>query len=102
MRFSSCFRTIAKNWNKLGKEEHGAVLHLNVAFVNHSCVPNAILGGLSLGEKDGDQNLCVKLREAKDISKNVEIITCYYEDDVKKYGSILRKRRTAFKKSQGG
>ena len=75
-----------------GKEEYSdlAVLYLNGALVNHSCVPNAALGGLS--------DLGVELRAVKDISKGVEITICYYDGDVKNYGSILRKRKTAIKK----
>ena len=43
------------------------------------------------------QNCCVEFRAVKDISKGVEITICYF-DDVKKYGSILRKRKTALKR----
>ena len=82
----------------VGNSDHfAAVLHLNVALVNHSCVPNATLGDLG---KDWVQANCHELRAIKDISKGEEITTCYYLD-VKKYGSILRKRKTAFKKQNG-
>ncbi len=70
------------------------------ALVNHSCVPNAALGKLEPTELDGDQDLCDELRAIKDISKGEEITICYY-NDVKKYGSMLRKRKTNFKKFQG-
>ena len=96
------FLNNCKKWRQLGKAEDVAVLYLNIALVNHSCVPNATVGRLSLDDDDGDdEHLSVELRAAKDISKGEEITTCYYEDDVKKNGSILRKRKTAFKKSQG-
>ena len=71
--------------------EYYAMLLLNVALVNHSCVPNAEVSRIGL---------CHELRAIKDISKGEEITTCYY-DDVKKYGSILRKRKIALKKDLG-
>ena len=76
------------------------MLHLNaaLALVNHSCVPKAALGKLKPTELDGD--LCDELRAIKDISKGEEITICYFRD-VKKFGSMLRKRKTNIKKFYG-
>ena len=68
-------------------------LHLNLALVNHSCAPNAAIGCLKLEEEEN----CLELRAIKDISKGEEVNTCYFSD-VKKYGSIQRKRKTGMKK----
>ena len=81
----------------IGKDECSAVLHLNIALVNHSCVPNAAIGNLKPTELDGDQDL--ELRAIKDIFKGEEITICYY-DHVTEYGSMLRKRKINFKKLQ--
>ena len=71
------------------------ILYLNSALVNHSCAPNAIEYseyGLMKDEVFTDE-----LRAIKDISKGEEIVTCYFPD-VRKYGSIPRKRKTGIKK----
>ena len=74
-----------------------ALLHLNTALLNHSCAPNAVSSGLKLV---GDEDLIVELRAIKNISKGEEITICYFMD-VKKYGSIPRKRKTTIKKEMG-
>ena len=71
------------------------ILYLNSALVNHSCAPNAIEYGLT--PKTKEEELTNELRAIKDISKGEEIVTCYFPD-VKKYGSISRKRKTGIKK----
>jgi len=80
-------------------------LHLNVALVNHSCAPNATYNtftiyGLKQNQQVGDEDISVELRAVKNICKGDEITICYF-DDVKKYGSIPRKWKTAIKKDQG-
>ena len=71
------------------------VMHLNVALVNHSCVPNARIVNV-----DGDRDNCRELRAFKNICKGEEITICYF-DDVKTFGCIQRKWKTALKKNQG-
>ena len=82
-----------------GKDEHEycSLLHLNIALVNHSCVPNADLNRPELQMIDGSQDLCNELRALKDISKGEEI-TIFYYLDVRKDGSILRKWKAAIRK----
>lgn len=72
-----------------------STLYLNLALVNHSCAPNAIEYGLTPLTEDEEFN--DELRAIKDISKGEEIVTCYFPN-VKKYGSIPRKRRAGIKK----
>jgi len=80
---------------------HNYLLHLNIALINHSCAPNATNGVfLKRSKQVGDDDLSVELRAIKNISKGEEITVCYFFD-VKKFGSIPRKRKTAFKKDQG-
>ena len=79
----------------MGEEKH-ALLHLNLALVNHSCAPNA--ASRSLKQK-GDEDRVVELRAIKKICKGEEITICYFDfDDLKKFGSILRKRKAGIKK----
>ena len=85
-----------------GDEESGYIynmLHLNTALINHSCAPNAVQIQLHQKEKY-DQDLCYELRAVKNIRKGEEITLCYYVD-VKRFGSILRKRKAAMKKEIG-
>ena len=84
----------------MGKDEYTAVLHLNSALVNHSCVPNADHGMLHPTEQDDDKDILDELRAIKDVSKGEEITICYY-GDVTKFGSMLRKRKTNIKKFLG-
>ena len=81
-----------------GKEEdeYYSLLHLNVALVNNSCIPNADLSRPKLQMADGSQDLSNELRAIKDISKGEEI-TIFYYLDVKKY-SVLRKWKAAIRK----
>ena len=77
-----------------------SMLQLNVALVNHSCSPNATsrnLNTLRQIQLEGKQDHSVELRAIKDIRKGEEI-TIYYSEGVEKYGSNLKKRRTALKK----
>ena len=67
-----------------------AMLLLNLALVNHSCVPNSELGRIGL---------CVELRAIKDISKGEEI-TIFY-GLVGDYGDLFRKRKTHMKNKVG-
>ena len=75
-------------------DERASVLHLNIALVNHSCAPSAHCDIL---KQEGAEDLSFKLRALKNIRKGEEITVCYYLD-VQKFGSIPRKRKTAFKK----
>ena len=78
-------------------EENYSLLHLNLALTNHSCVPNA--ASRSLNQK-GDEDLVVELRAIKKICKGEEITICYFNfDELKKFGSIPRKRKTGIKKN---
>ena len=78
-----------------------AMLHLNIALVNHSCVPNATQGGgLKKILQEGNEDHGVELRAIKDICKGEEITVCYFLD-VKEFGSVPRKRKTALKKRLG-
>ena len=86
--------------HRLRKDENSttALLYLNMALVNHSCVPNAAFSrACRPTERVDDQDLNNELIAIKDISKGDEITVCYIPD-MKKHGSILRKRKTAFKK----
>ena len=74
-----------------------AVLHLNYALVNHSCAPNATNRGPQL---DVVEDLNAELRAVKNICKGEEITTCYFLD-VKKFGSVPKKRKTGIKKVFG-
>jgi len=74
-----------------------SLLHLNTALINHSCAPNAVSSGL---KQAGDEDLIVELRAIKNIGKGEEITICYFMD-VKKYGSIPRKRKATIKKDMG-
>merc|ERR1719341_1939810 len=71
-----------------------ASLYLNLALVNHSCVSNAVSFSR---QQEGDADIAV-LTAIKNISKGEEITECYFMD-VKKFGSIPRKRKTLFKKT---
>jgi len=73
---------------------------LNLALVNHSCVPNAAWYPLYLDKQDDDPLHCEELKAIKNISKGEEVTTCYYTD-VKEYGSIQRKRKAEIKKRKG-
>ena len=73
------------------------MLHLNYALVNHSCAPNATNKGPQL---NGVEDHNVELRATKNICKGEEITVCYFMD-VKKFGSVPRKRKTAIKKDLG-
>ena len=77
--------------SSLRKSGH-SVLHLNITLMNHSCAPNATV----VEDEDGS----VELRAFKNISKGEEISICYF-GDVKSYGSVLRKWKTALKKDMG-
>ena len=82
-----------------GEDKYYDVLNLNIALINHSCIPNA-RSAPAFVKQDGDIDLSVELRAIKRICKGEEITTCYFHD-VKKLGSIPRKRKTAFKKYHG-
>ena len=69
--------------------------------MNHSCAPNATNTGVNLRKTEGNEEDEVEeLRAVKNICKGEEITLCYF-GDVKSYGSILRKWKTAFKKEAG-
>jgi len=76
------------------------LLFLNIGLVNHSCAPNAVTGCGSLYQKEKADVQVEELRASKNIAKGEEITTCYYSD-VKKHGSIQRKRKTGIKKGLG-
>ena len=94
MRFSSFFldnsKALKEQWNS---RDALLVLHLNIALVTHSCAPNAI------NEQMVGEDICHDLA-FKNICKGEEITICYFSD-VKTFGSIQRKRKTAFKKDHG-
>ena len=75
-------------------EDTYSLLYLNIALVNHSCVSNAVAFSL---KQVGDEDLAVELRAIKNIGKGEEVTHCYFTD-VKKFGSIQKKRKTLFKK----
>ena len=72
-----------------------SVLNLNIALLNHSCAPNALCC-----DTNPDDDFSVELRALKNIRKGEEITICYYRD-VKEFGSIPRKRKTALNKYLG-
>ena len=82
---------------KVYNAPHHSVLHLNIALVNHSCAPNAVEGEL---KQKSDEDICNELRAIRKICKGEEITICYFMD-VKKFGSIPRKRKSVLKKSLG-
>ena len=89
------FLSNSKIYNAYNGDEY-ALLHLNIALVNHSCAPNASIDDL---KQEFNEDTCSELRAIKNIFKGEEITTCYF--DVKELGSILRKRKTAIKKQNG-
>ena len=84
----------------LGRSQYG-VLYLNIALVNQSCAPNATNRGLRIRKTEGDEDFEDReLWALKNIRKGEEISICYFMD-VKQFGSIPRKRRTALKNELG-
>ena len=77
-----------------------SMLHLNIALVNHSCAPNALCIDPNPAKEVDAADFSIELRAFKNILKGEEITICYYPD-VKEFGSIPRKRKTALKKRQG-
>ena len=71
-----------------------SLLHLNIALVNHSCAPNATINDLKQVVDEERE-----LRAIKNIRKGEEITTCY--SNVRDYGCVPRKRKTAIKKREG-
>jgi len=76
------------------------LLHLNIALVNHSCAPNASSGSRKPKDQEDGQERSMELRAIKNIGKGEEITICEFRD-VKKFGSIPRKRKTAIKRNLG-
>ena len=77
------------------------ILHLNLALVNHSCLPNATNRSTSKQlQQEGEEDQSKDLRAIQEIRKGEEITICYVKG-VEKFGSNLKKRRPAFKKDQG-
>ena len=76
------------------------MLHLNIALVNHSCAPNASSGSRKPKDQEDGQERSMELRAIKNIGKGEEITICEFRD-VKKFGSIPRKRKTAIKRNLG-
>ena len=103
LNLSSSDKTVFKKFwcNSKYFSSRYAILHLNLALVNHSCQPNATSRcGLKQMKQEGEEDHSKDLRAIKDIRKGEEI-TIFYFKDVKEFGSNLRKRKTAIKKAHG-
>ena len=79
----------------VGEDKYYDVLNLNIALINHSCIPNA-RSAPAFVKQDGEIDLSIELRATKGICKGEEITSCYF-NDLKKYGSIPRKRKIALR-----
>ena len=82
---SSDKKVLEKFWcnSKYSSSGH-AILHLNLALVNHSCQPNATHRSRLNKANEG-----LELRAIKDIRKGEEITICYF-NGVQELGSNLR------------
>lgn len=103
LNLSSSDKTVFKKFwcNSKYFSSRYAILHLNLALVNHSCQPNATnRSGLKKLQQEGEEDYSEELRAIKDIRKGEEITICYF-NDVQKFEGNPKKWKTHFKKETG-